>query len=123
MLTLYARDGWGSVLIEAQLDWYGLEYQREEVGDLLGSAEARAALVHINPVAQVPTLLLPGGEVLTESAAITLYLAELTHRTDFVPAPAEPTRARSVAVRCRGGGPGPLPCGRGRLCAAAVAYR
>ena len=93
MLTLYARDGWGSVLIEAQLDWYGLEYQREEVGDLLGSVEARAALARINPVAQIPTLLLPGGEVLTESAAITLYLAELTHRTDFVPAPAEPTRA------------------------------
>jgi GST-like protein len=93
MLTLYARDGWGSVLIEAQLDWYGLEYQREEVGDLLGSVEARAALARINPVAQVPTLQLPGGEVLTESAAITLHLADLTHRTDFVPAPAEPTRA------------------------------
>jgi GST-like protein len=93
MLTLYARDGWGSVLVEAQLDWYGLAYRREEVGDLLGSAEARAALAAVNPVAQIPTLVLPGGEVLTESAAITLYLADMTGRHDLVPAPAEPMRA------------------------------
>ena len=92
MLTLYARDGWGSVLIEAQLDWYGLEYRREEVGDLLGSAEARAALAVINPLAQIPTLVLPGGEVLTESAAITLYLADITGRHDLVQAPAEVMR-------------------------------
>jgi GST-like protein len=93
MLVLYARDGWGSALVEAQLDWYGLEYRREEVGDLLGSEQARAALARINPVAQVPTLVLPGGEVLTESVAITLYLADMTGRTDFVPARDEPTRA------------------------------
>jgi GST-like protein len=93
MLTLYARDGWGSALIEAQLDWYGLAYRREEVGDLLGSAEARAALAVINPLAQIPTLVLPGGEVLTESAAITLYLADMTGRHDLVPAPAEAMRA------------------------------
>jgi glutathione S-transferase len=41
MFKLYARDGWGSVLVEAQLAWYGLEYDRIEVGDLFGSAEAR----------------------------------------------------------------------------------
>jgi GST-like protein len=93
MLVLYARDGWGSMLVEAQLDWYGLEYKREQVGDLLGSEQARAALAAINPIAQVPTLVLPGGEVLTESVAITLYLADMTRRTDFVPAPDEPTRA------------------------------
>jgi GST-like protein len=92
MLTLYARDGWGSALVEAQLDWYGLEYRREEVGDLLGSVEARAALAPTNPVAQVPTLVLPDGQVLTESAAITLYLADLTRCPDLVPAPDEPTR-------------------------------
>lgn len=93
MLTLYSRDGWGSVLVEAQLDWYGLEYRREEVGDLFGSEQARAALAPINPIAQVPTLVLPDGDVLTESVAITLYLADLTGRTDLVPAPSEPTRA------------------------------
>jgi GST-like protein len=93
MLTLYARDGWGSVLVEAQLDWYGLEYQREEVGDLFDSIESRAALARINPLAQIPTLVLPGGEVLTESAAITLYLADLTGSTGLVPTAGEPGRA------------------------------
>jgi GST-like protein len=93
MLVLYARDGWGSVLIEAQLDWYGLEYRRELVGDLLGSEQARAALAPVNPISQVPTLRRADGEVLTESVAITLYLSEMTGRNDFVPAPGEPTRA------------------------------
>ena len=93
MLTLYARDGWGSALIEAQLDWYPLPYRREEVGDLFESTEARAALSRVNPLAQIPTLVLPGGEVMTESAAITLYLADLTGSTGLVPAPQEDRRA------------------------------
>lgn len=93
MLTLFARKGWGSALVEAQLDWYGLEYSLEEVGDLFASAEARASLSRVNPLAQIPTLVLPGGEVMTESAAITLYLADLTGRTDLVPRPDEPGRA------------------------------
>jgi hypothetical protein len=32
----------------------------------------------VNPLAQVPTLVLPGGQVMTESAAITLHLADAT---------------------------------------------
>jgi len=90
--VLYAHDGWGSALVEAQLDWYGLEYTRREVGDLFQSAEARAALAQVNPVAQVPTLVLPDGPVMTESAAITLYLADFTGRDDLVPAPREDCR-------------------------------
>jgi len=92
MLTLFAREGWGSTLVEAQLDWYGLDYRREEVGDLFASAEARENLSRVNPLAQVPTLVLPGGEIMTESAAITLYLADLTGRADLVPGPREPER-------------------------------
>lgn len=92
MLTLYARAGWGSAIVEAQLEWYGLPYRTEQVGDLLGSAEARAALEHVNPLAQIPTLVLPGGEVMTESAAITLYLAEFTGSTELVPPPRDPRR-------------------------------
>jgi GST-like protein len=93
MITLFARKGWGSTIIEAQLEWYGLEYRLEEVGDLFASAEARASLSRVNPLAQIPTLVLPGGEVMTESAAITLYLADRTGRTDLVPGPGEPERA------------------------------
>jgi len=59
MYKLFGRRGWGSVLVEAQLAWYGLPFTIEEVDDLFASAAARARLGPINPVAQVPTLLLP----------------------------------------------------------------
>lgn len=92
MYKLFARTGWGSTLVEAQLAWYGLPYEIEEIGDLFQSAEAREKLALVNPVAQVPTLILPDGRVMTESAAITLYLGETTGRTDLVPGPAEAAR-------------------------------
>jgi GST-like protein len=89
---LFARPGWGSVLVEAQLAWYGLSYKTEDVDDLFASAAAREALWPMNPLAQVPTLLLPDGQMMTESAAITLHLADVTRRHDLVPAPDEPAR-------------------------------
>jgi GST-like protein len=93
MFTLYARKGWGSVLVEAQLEFYGLPFRLVEVGDLFASGEARAALREVNPLAQVPTLVLPDGTVMTESAAITLLLADITGRDDLVPGPGAPERA------------------------------
>jgi GST-like protein len=92
-MTLYGRRGWGSALVEAQLEWLGLPYAFRAVGNLLQSAEAREALSGVNPLAQVPTLVLPDGRILTESAAITLHLADLTGRDDLVPAPAAAERA------------------------------
>src|SRR6266852_5816364 len=77
-ITLYGRRGWGSAIVEAQLEWLGLDYTYEAVDDLLKSAEARRSLSPVNPLAQVPTLVLPNGQILTESAAITLYLADMT---------------------------------------------
>ncbi len=87
MYTLYARDGWGSAIVEAQLAWYGIDYRRRVVGDLLGSAAAREELAPLNRIAQVPTLLLPDGRVMTESAAITLHLADATGSDELVPGP------------------------------------
>ena len=55
MYKLYARRGWGSLLVEAQLVWYGLPFAIEEVENLIESAAARAQLAPVNPVAQVPT--------------------------------------------------------------------
>jgi GST-like protein len=91
--VLHGNPGWGSAIVEAQLDWYGLPYQFEACGDVFESAEARQRLQPLNPLAQVPTLVLPDGTVMTESAAITLHLADLTGRDDLVPGPAAPERA------------------------------
>ncbi len=90
MYTLYARAGWGSVLTEAQLAWYRLPYRFEEVGDLFREQGAGDKLRALNPLMQLPTLLLPDGQVMTESAAITLHLAEAARRDDLVPPPPRP---------------------------------
>lgn len=90
---LHARPGWGSAIVEAQLAWYGLPFRLVDSGDLFDSAPARHALAPLNPLAQVPTLVLPDGQVMTESAAITLHLADLSGRDDLVPGPTAPERA------------------------------
>ncbi|MCW5637025.1 MAG: glutathione S-transferase family protein [Rubrivivax sp.] len=87
---LHGHAGWGSAIVEAQLAFYGLPFRFEDTGDLLASADAREKLRPLNPLMQVPALVLPaahGGAVMTESAAITLHLADLTGRDDLVPAP------------------------------------
>lgn len=93
MFTLFGRKGWGSAIVEAQLVFYGLPYVLEDTGDLLKDEAARARLRALNPLAQTPTLVLPGGRVMTESAAITLHLADITGRDDLVPGLAAAERA------------------------------
>ena len=85
-MKLYGELGWGSVLTEAQLDWYGIDYDFEPVGDLFKSPGSRQKISEINPIAQIPTLVMADGTVMTESAAITLHLAELTGKETLVPA-------------------------------------
>jgi GST-like protein len=92
MYKLFGRPGWGSLLVESQLVWYGLPYQIEDLEDLFKSAAAREKLRVVNPLAQVPTLVLPDGQVMTESAAITLHLADVTGSRDLVPAAEENAR-------------------------------
>jgi len=91
---LYGRAGWGSAIVEAQLAWYGLPFSFEPVGDLFKEPDARRRLETVNPLAQVPTLVMPDGSVMSESAAITLLLADLTGTDTLVPAAAAPERAR-----------------------------
>jgi GST-like protein len=92
--TLYGRAGWGSTLVEAQLVWYGLPFKFEPLGDLFKSPDARAKLEKVNPLAQVPTLVMPDGSVMSESAAITLLLADITGQDSLVPGPGAPERAK-----------------------------
>lgn len=92
--TLYGRPGWGSALTEAQLVWYGHKFETVDFDDLFKSEEARAKLAKINPLAQVPTLHMPDGSVMTESAAITLLLADGSGARSLVPAAGDKARAQ-----------------------------
>ena len=91
---LWGRPGWGSAIVEAQLAWYGLPFEVEPVDDLFKNPEAAARLRKVNPLAQVPTLEMPDGTVMSESAAITLLLADITGSDSLVPRPGAPERAR-----------------------------
>ncbi|MBW6507274.1 MAG: glutathione S-transferase [Rhodobacteraceae bacterium] len=93
MFRLYQMPGWGSAIIEAQLVFYGLPHELVESGDIYEDAAARERLAALNPLAQVPVLVLPSGEVMTESAAMTLYLADVAASDALVPGPGAAERA------------------------------
>jgi GST-like protein len=93
MLTLHARPGWGSAIVELQLAHYGMPFALVDHESMFTSAEARAELAPLNPITQLPTMVLADGTVMTESAAITLLLADMARADTLVPPPGDPTRA------------------------------
>jgi GST-like protein len=74
-LTVYGAAGSGSVPVEATLTLLGLPYEVVEAPTWEGEAQ-QARVAAVNPMRQVPALVLPSGEVMTESAAILVWLAD-----------------------------------------------
>ena len=87
--------GCGSVLVEAALVLAGIAYEREEV-DYAQPGPARDRLLALNPLGQVPTLILPDGAVMTETAAIALHLDELVPAAGLLPPPGDPLRREAL---------------------------
>lgn len=83
--TLFGQKGFGSTCVEAALELLGLDY-RLMVADPLGDAASRHRVESINPVGQVPALILPDDDVMTESAAILIYLGDLHPDSGLAPA-------------------------------------
>jgi GST-like protein len=92
-MVLYGVPGWGSVIVEAMLAWCGTPYELANVEGFDRPGPARDVLQAVNPLAQIPTLVLADGTVLTESAAIALWLAETHPDRALAPAPGSATRA------------------------------
>jgi GST-like protein len=88
---LFAARGWGSAIAEAALAIAGIAYEREEI-DPAAPGPGRDRLLAANPLGQLPTLVLPDGAVLTESAAIVLRAADLAPAAGLAPAPDDPER-------------------------------
>lgn len=81
---LIASPGCGSVLVEAALALAGLPFEIEDIAfEHLGPAHPR--LGALNPLGQVPVLVLPDGQVMSESAAIVLHLAEVAPEAGLAP--------------------------------------
>lgn len=92
-LRVYGARGSGSVAVEAALVLLGMPYELVE-GATWASAAARERVSEASPMRQIPTLVLPGGEVMTESAAILIHLADTHPSARLAPATDDPRRAR-----------------------------
>lgn len=73
MYTLYGIDESGSCMIEIALQRCAVPWRRIDASSWK-DGEGSDALARINPLKQIPTLVTPEGQVLTESAAILIHL-------------------------------------------------
>ncbi len=79
-MIVEAAFGIAKIAVETiDLDWDDVGWQSRTLADL-------------NPLGQVPTLVLPNDGVMTESAAMILHLADIAPDCGLVPAPTHPQR-------------------------------
>src|SRR5215470_8233425 len=88
---VYGSPGSGSVPVEAALTLIGGHYQ--VIGEtVLRDVACNPDVIKVNPLGQVPTLVLPDGEVMTESAAILIWLADRYPHALLAPSPTDKRR-------------------------------
>jgi GST-like protein len=90
---VHGAAGSGSMPVEATLTLLGLPYEVVENAPW-DSVAAADAVGQVNPMRQVPAVILPGGELMTESAAILIHLADSHPQAGLAPAPGDPGRAQ-----------------------------
>jgi GST-like protein len=88
---LLGCSGCGSAIVEAAFAIAGIPLEYEEV-DYEPGSPTRDRLLAVNPLGQVPALVLPGGEVMTESLAMLHYVNDLEPSANLVPPPGDATR-------------------------------
>jgi GST-like protein len=91
--TIYGALGSGSVPVEATLTLLGQPYSVVEAPTWEGAAQ-QAKVAGVNPLRQIPALVTPDGETLTESAAILIWLADRYPRARLAPSLDSPPRAQ-----------------------------
>ena len=85
MWTLYGSLGSGSAAVEMALCRCGLPF-REVRASTWEPDSARAELLAVNSMGQIPTVVDPAGAVLTESAAILMHLGLAFPTSGLLPA-------------------------------------
>ena len=91
MLRLVGNPGCGSAIVEAALALSGLPYETEML-DIWQPGPERDRLFQLNPLGQVPVMILPDGSVMTESAAMVLHIIDQAPDAGLAPKPGDPTR-------------------------------
>lgn len=87
MLTLFGASGSGSAAIEMALAAVGQPFRQVRAATWEPDS-ALDELARVNPLRQIPTLLLDDGSVLTESAAILIHLGLQHPASGLLPADA-----------------------------------
>ena len=101
---LYGMQGSGSAAIEPALDLCGASWKLVKAASWEPDANFEA-LKAVNPLGLVPTLVLPDGSVMTESAAILMHLGDAFPQSRLLPAdPAARAQAQRglvfIAAHC-----------------------
>jgi GST-like protein len=91
--TLYGAPGSGATPVHAALTLIGAPVKAIDVAPWEGEAE-REKLSTVNAMRQVPVLLMPSGELMTESAAILIWLGDRYPEAGLAPGVDDPRRAR-----------------------------
>ena len=91
--VVYGGQGSGSTPVEATLTLLGEPYRLVE-RRVWEDEAAAAEMAKVNPLRQVPALVLPSGELMTESAAILTFLADSHPGSGMSPALDSPLRPR-----------------------------
>jgi GST-like protein len=95
MYILYGKRGSGSAAVEAALILAGVQFRHVETASWEQNA-AFAELLEANPLGQIPTLVLPDGSAMSESAAILIHLGEVHADSPLLP---QDSGARAQALR------------------------
>ncbi len=90
--TLYGAAGSGSVPVEAALTLLGLPYEVIDAPAWEKDAAVQATIARVNPMRQIPALVLSSGEIMTESAAILTWLADCHPGSGLAPGVGDPKR-------------------------------
>jgi GST-like protein len=88
---LIGNPGCGSVIVEAALTLAALPFEIEML-DIWQAGAERERLFQLNPLGQVPVLILPNGRVMTESAAMVLHVIDVAPGAGLAPAPEAASR-------------------------------
>ncbi len=89
MYKLYWRERSGAFAPAAVMAELDISYEGIHVAE---GGEKTTEFLALNPMAQVPLLILPDGSSMTESGAMALYLAETKPESGLAPLPGDPIR-------------------------------
>ena len=93
MYKLFWAKSMGSMALEVLFEEIGAEYERVPI-DVEKDENRSAEFLAINPLGQIPTLVLPDGTVMTESAAMVLQITDRHPEAKLAPPAGSPEGAR-----------------------------